>query len=216
MRYWRFCLSFQLTRSNGRLHRKSAKLLQNLPSPNTVPDGVLLVNIVSNLTIFPTSAVSSIYTPVPGYTSVNETGGFSGVAVYVYEGLSTQPSVQNITNSLGQVEENLSPNTYGVKLVDWRLNNLTVNVQIKSNEISYLNVTVNATSYVIESANIADPDFSGWVVRLGANLRPSRCKSIHYCPQSSDISGHWIFSFYSADRYSTDGSDPRQRLARPI
>jgi hypothetical protein len=75
--------------------------------------------------------------------------------------------VQNITNSLGQVEENLSPNTYGVKLVDWRLNNLTVNVQIKSNEISYLNVTVNATSYVIESANIADPDFSGWVVSWG-------------------------------------------------
>ena len=162
-----FLLIFSLNSLQWPLASKISEVITDLPSPDTIPDGVLLVHVVSNLTIFPTSAVPSIFTPAPGYSSINEANGFAGVIVYIYEDSNTQPSVQNITNSLGRIQENLSPNTYSVKLVDWRANNLTVKVQIKSNQISYLNVTVNATSYMIESANIDDPDFSGWAVSWG-------------------------------------------------
>jgi hypothetical protein len=47
------------------------------------------------------------------------------------------------------------------------LDNLSKPVQISSDKITELNVTLNATSYSIQAANIADPDFTGWAVSWG-------------------------------------------------
>jgi len=162
-----FLLIFAMNSLQWPLASKISEVITDLPSPDTIPDGVLLVNVQSNLTVFPTEAVSGIFTPVPGFSSINESGGFSGVVVNIYLGLSSEPSVQNVTNSQGQIQENLAPNTYSVKLVDWRLNNLTFTVQIKSNQVTNVSVIANATSYMIESAHIADPDSSGWAVSWG-------------------------------------------------
>jgi hypothetical protein len=53
-----FLLIFSVNSLQWPLASKISEVITDLPSPNTVPDGVLLVNIVSNLTIFTTNAVA--------------------------------------------------------------------------------------------------------------------------------------------------------------
>ncbi len=127
------------------------------PSPTKVADGVLLVNVQSNLTLVPSP-------PAIGGAEVES---LPGVAVAVYQGFGSTATVHNITDSLGQAQEDLPPGTYTAKLLDWRFENLSTTVEISSDKVTDLNVTLNATSYVIQSANIADPDFSGWAVSWG-------------------------------------------------
>jgi len=159
-----FFLIFSLNSLEWPLASSLGKVVSVLPAPITVPDGVLLVTVHSNLTVIPTNSTTSLLDNpsfFPGYT----TESLAGIKLGVFLGLSE--SVTNITNSFGQVRENLSPNTYAVKFFDWRLNNLSVAIQISSNKLTTLDISVNATSYSIQSANIVDPDFSGYAVSWG-------------------------------------------------
>jgi hypothetical protein len=162
-----FFLIFSLNSLQWPLAASLGKAISDLPSPTPIPDGILAVNVLSNLTVFP--GVSSINSQfgITNSGSFNQTENLSGVTVAVYSGPSLRPILTNYTNSQGQAQEDLAPNTYSVRLIDWRLNNLTTTVQISSNKITNLNVTLNATSYAIQLANIADPDFSGWAVSWG-------------------------------------------------
>jgi hypothetical protein len=161
-----FFLIFALNSLNWPIAASLGKAITVIPSPTQVPDGILVVNVQSSLTVIPGSAVPRLVdVPVP--SSVQQSENLSGVRVWIYISLNTQPSVSNITNAQGQVQENLAPNSYTVKLVDWRLNNLSSAVQISSDKITNLNVTLNATSYAIQSSSISDPDFSGYAVSWG-------------------------------------------------
>lgn len=160
-------LIFALNSLQWPLASALGKAITVLPSPTTVPDGVLVVNIQSNLTIIPGSGVPSYLYAIQGPSSDLITESLSGVAVAIYGGSGGDLTVTNYTSSTGQVEEVLAPNTYSVKILDWLLNNLTTSVQVSSDKITDLNVTLNATSYAIQSANIEDPDFSGWAVSWG-------------------------------------------------
>ena len=91
----------------------------------------------------------------------------SGILVSVFLNSVTSPTITNFTDSSGEIQENLAPNSYTIKFFDWRLDNLSVQVQISSNNVTDLNVTVNASSYAVQSFNIADPDSSGFAVGWG-------------------------------------------------
>jgi hypothetical protein len=161
-----FFLIFAVNSLEWPLAASLGKAISDLPSPTTIPDGILVVNVVSNLTVFPGRSSNS-------QSVLSKSGSFqrlenlSGVQVDVYSGSGTTPILRNVTGHTGQAVEDLAPNTYTVKLLDWRLNNLTTSIQISSDKATNLNVTLNATSYVIQSANIADPDFSGYAVSWG-------------------------------------------------
>ena len=161
-----FFLIFALNSLQWPLAASLGKAISALPSPTTIPDGVLVVTVVSNLTVFPGPSRDS-------QSVLSSSGIFQqleklrGVQVDVYTGSGTTPILRNITGFTGQAIEDLAPNTYTVKLLDWRLNNLSTSIQISSDKVTNLNVTLNATSYVIQSANIADPDFSGYAVSWG-------------------------------------------------
>lgn len=68
-----------------------------------------------------------------------------------------------LTNTSGEIETLLAPNLYTVNFEDWRLNNLSVNLQVYSGQITQLNVVLNASSYGIQYFDVADSDNSGWV-----------------------------------------------------
>ncbi len=139
-------------------------VMSELPTPVRVPDGVLSVTVHSNQTIVaPESAHFNSGTRVRN----PERGALSGILVSVYLNAVTSPTITNFTDTSGQIQESLAPNSYTVKFFDWRLDNLSVSVQISSDNITDLNVTVNASSYSIQSFNIADPDFSGFAVGWG-------------------------------------------------
>jgi len=159
-----FFLIFSLNSFEWPLASSLGKVVTILPSPTPVPDGVLLVDVNSNLSVIPTNPSTDFFGSPSVSSSVN-TEPLPGIKLGIFLGLSE--SVTNLTDSRGQVRENLSPNTYTIKFFDWRLNNLSTNVQISSDKITLLSVNVNATSYAIQSANIVDPDFSGWAVSWG-------------------------------------------------
>ena len=161
-----FFLIFALNSLQWPLAASLGKAISSLPSPVTIPDGILVVNVESNLTVFPGPSPDS-QSVLSNSTSFQHLENLRGVQVDVYSGSATTPILRNVTGLTGQAQEDLAPGTYTVKLLDWRLNNLTTSIQISSNKVTNLNVTLNATSYVIQSANIADPDFSGYAVSWG-------------------------------------------------
>lgn len=159
-----FFLIFSLNSLQWPLASSLSKVVTLLPSPSAVPDGILIVNVESNLTVFPTNhTVGSFYNP-PIF-GIFSSSAVPGVKVAVFQGLGL--TITNYTNSAGQAQEDLAPDSYTVKLLDWRLDNLSTLVQVSSNKITELEVGVNATSYSIQSANIVDPDSSGWAVSWG-------------------------------------------------
>jgi hypothetical protein len=162
-----FFLIFALNSLQWPLASSIGKVIQVLPSPTTVPEGVLLVDIVSNMTVVTQSSLTSLENGGTFSCNCFSSEGLPGVRVAVYLGGSDTATLSNLTNFAGQVEENLAPNTYTVKLLDWRLNNFTKSVLIASDQITNMTVSVNATTYTIQSANIADPDSSGWAVSWG-------------------------------------------------
>jgi len=135
-------------------------VISNLPTPIKVPNGVLRVTVHSNQTIVTGSSYlnSGLVIPNPDREPLQ------GIHVLVYLNAATSPTLTNFTNSDGQVQESLAPDAYTVKFFDWRLDNLSVSVQVSSNSITDLNVTVNASTYAVQSFNIADPDSSGFAV----------------------------------------------------
>lgn len=159
-----FFMIFALNSLQWPIASSLGSVVSIFPSPTKVPDGVLEVNVQSNMTVVPSSAEPSFFGYGSGPYLIEN---FPGVIVDVFMNSGIGPVASNITNLGGQVELILAPNNYSVKLVDWRLNNLTVDLQISSDKITDLNVTVNATAYVIESASISDPDFSGYATSWG-------------------------------------------------
>jgi|SRR5579872_1038261 len=124
------------------------------PIPAKVPDGVLLVTVLSNQSIAGNSGAN-------GSSVVSEP--FPGLSVAVSLGLDT-PFVTNRTTDTGQIEENVAPDTYAIKILDWRLNNFTTSVAVLSNEITSLTITLNATSYLVQEFHVQDPDSVGLIV----------------------------------------------------
>jgi hypothetical protein len=159
-----FFLIFSLNSLQWPLASSLSKVVTILPSPSSIPDGVLIVYVQSNLTVFPTNQTVGIFYSPP-FSGVPSSTPLSGVKVAVFQGLTA--TISNYTDSVGQAQEDLAPGTYTVKLLDWRLNNLSTTVQVSSDKITQLSVVVNATSYSIQSANIVDPDSSGWAVSWG-------------------------------------------------
>ena len=128
------------------------------PIPAKVPEGVILVTVLSNESLItPSTLIASIV----GANVVSQP--LSGLTVAISLGLSP-PFVTNRTIASGQVEENVPPNVYSVKIVDWRLNNFTTTVTVRSNEITSLAVTLSATTYTIQEFHILDPDSTGYIV----------------------------------------------------
>ncbi len=161
-----FLLIFTLNSLQWPLAASLGRAIQSLPSPATIPDGVLAVTVISNLTVFPGPSPNSQYVLSPE-DSFQRMEDLSSVQIDLYSGIGTTPFMRNFTGPSGTWEGDLPPNTYTVRLLDWRLGNLTANVQVTSNKVTKLDVTLNATSYAIQSANIADPDFSGYAVSWG-------------------------------------------------
>jgi hypothetical protein len=161
-----FFLIFALNSLQWPLAASLGKAISALPSPVTIPDGILVVKVVSNLTVFPGLSHNS-QSVLSNSGSFQQLENLRGVQVDVYLSSGETLIQRNVTGATGQAIEDLAPNTYIVKLLDWRLNNLTTSIQISSDKATNLNVTLNATSYVIQSANIADPDFSGYAVSWG-------------------------------------------------
>jgi len=90
-----------------------------------------------------------------------------GVQVDIYSGSGTAMIEKNFTGPNGEWQGNLPPTTYSVKLQDWRLDNFTTSVQVVSSSVTKLDVILNASSYVVQSSSIADPDFLGYAVSWG-------------------------------------------------
>ena len=139
-------------------------VISELPTPVKVSDGVLRVTVNSNQTIVAPESFHGGLGIVPPNPYVE---AVPGVLVSVYLNTVTSPTITNFTDSNGQIQESLAPNSYTIKFYDWRLDNLSVSVQISSNSITQLNVTVNASSYAVQSFNIADPDSTGFAVNWG-------------------------------------------------
>jgi hypothetical protein len=139
-------------------------VVSELPTPIVIPDGVLLVTVNSNQTNLPAVIDNST---APFVVGNQERDVLTGITVSVFVSTVTSPTITNYTDSLGQIQENLAPNTYSVKFYDWRLSNLSVPVQVNSDSITDLNVTVDASSYHVQSLNLDDQDSSGWVVAWG-------------------------------------------------
>ena len=113
------------------------------PIPEKVPDGVFMVTVFS----------SSIHREqlllqdsMNRASAILVTQPFRGFASRHFAGTGSMPFVTNRTIDSGQVQENVAPNTYSVKMLDWRLNNFSTAVTVFSNEITSLTVTLNATS----------------------------------------------------------------------
>jgi hypothetical protein len=139
-------------------------VISELPNPVRVPNGVLRVSVYSNQTIVGIESTRQS----TGITIRNpDREALPGILVSVFLNSITSPTITNFTDSSGQIQESLAPNSYTIKFFDWRLDNLTVSVQVNSNSITDLNVTVNASSYAVQSFNIADPDSSGFAVGWG-------------------------------------------------
>ena len=82
-----FFLIFSLNSLQWPLASSLSKVVTILPSPSAVPDGILIVNVDSNLTFVPTNhTIGLFYSPpfVPNFS----TEGLPGVLVAVYLGLS--------------------------------------------------------------------------------------------------------------------------------
>ncbi|MDA4111603.1 MAG: hypothetical protein OK439_03630 [Thaumarchaeota archaeon] len=130
------------------------------PSPQKVPFGVLSVTVVSNQTLITTSnLVNNTGISFPFST----TEPLTGIPIAVSKG-TLQPFVTNRTDNVGQILENIPPDTYNLRLGDWRLNNMNISVQVYSNKVTAVNVTLNATSYTVQQFDIFDPDSTGFVV----------------------------------------------------
>ena len=129
--------------------------------PQNIPYGTLLVQVESNETVLPNSAVL-----------VNQAGFYSNtrivhipdVPISIQESNGIGGGLTNYTNYQGQIQETLPPTYYTIKISDWRFDNLTLNVQVLSNRTTFLKVTLDATAFKVESFNVADPDGSGWAV----------------------------------------------------
>ncbi|MFI5420752.1 MAG: hypothetical protein ACHQ1H_07260 [Nitrososphaerales archaeon] len=128
------------------------------PIPAKVPEGVILVTVLSNQTL-----VSPSTALLNGSGSNIISQPLAGLTVAISLGLAP-PFVTNRTIANGQVEENVPPNVYSVKVLDWRLNNFTTTVTVLSNEITSLAVTLSATTYTIQEFHILDPDSTGFIV----------------------------------------------------
>lgn len=161
-----FLLIFSVNSLQWPLASSIGKVITILPSPTKIPDGILVVSVQSNTTVVSPSGSFSV--GVPGFFVYNGEQTFPGVRISVYLSGSLSTTVSNITDSAGQVEEVLAPDAYTVILPDWRLNNLSVPIQISSDKITKINVQVNADSYTIQSASISDPDSSGFAVSWGS------------------------------------------------
>jgi hypothetical protein len=161
-----FFLIFSLNSLQWPLAASLGKALASLPSPATIPDGVLEVSVASNLTVFPGPSANS-KSVLTSSNTLQRIENLMGVQVDIYSGSGTTLIERNVTGVTGEWEGNLPPTTYSVKLLDWRLDNFTTSVQVVSNSVTKLDVTLNASSYVIQSSNIADPDFSGYAVSWG-------------------------------------------------
>lgn len=159
-----FFMIFALNSLQWPIASSLGSVVSIFPSPAKVPDGILEVYVQSNMTVIPLSAEPSY----PSYgLSSSAVENLAGINVDVYLSSGVGPIVSNVTGPGGSLELNLAPNNYSVRLVDWRLDNLTVNLQVSSDKVTDLNATVNAMSYVIESASISDPDFAGYATSWG-------------------------------------------------
>jgi hypothetical protein len=159
-----FFLIFALASLSWPVGSTVGNVISELPTPVRVPDGVLRVTVHSNQTIV---AAESDHLNAGIHFRNPAREALSGILVSVFLNPVTSPTITNFTDSSGQILENLAPNSYTIKFFDWRLDNLSVQVPISSNNITDLNITVNASSYVVQSFNIADPDSSGFAVGWG-------------------------------------------------
>ena len=130
------------------------------PIPQRVPDGILMVTVLSS------QSIASAFPPGFNQSGPSNlvTQPFPGLPVAVSVGLAPIPFVTNRTVDSGQIQENVAPNTYTVKILDWRLNNFSTAVTVYSNEITSLTVTLNVTSYTVQEFHVQDPDSTGYIV----------------------------------------------------
>jgi hypothetical protein len=134
----------------------------NLATPRPTPPGTLVVYLISNESAFPSSGIigNNCRINCRNYQIVP----LANVPIYISltGGLGTFAT--NISNVTGVVAEQLPPNSYTIRINDWRLQNLSVPLQVFSNKTTTLLVSLYNTVYVVQSYNIADPDSSGWAV----------------------------------------------------
>src|SRR5579862_3022465 len=95
-------------------------VISELPTPVKVSDGVLRVTVNSNQTIVAPESFHGGLGIVPPNPYVE---AVPGVLVSVYLNTVTSPTITNFTDSNGQIQESLAPNSYTIKFYDWRLDN---------------------------------------------------------------------------------------------
>ena len=136
---------------------------QSLVAPD---GGLLLITVEANLTLVPqpfligiSSASQIHYLP----TEVTNRP-VPDVNVIITNTKDSSIQISNLTNSLGQVGDYLTPGTYRVEFLDWRLNDSSVTVNVISGQVTSLKSFINATDYFVQSFSISDPHSSGLVV----------------------------------------------------
>jgi hypothetical protein len=136
----------------------------NTPQPSFNGDGMLVITIESNLTVFPSSRTSS---PVKLGNDGFLNSPIRGVLISITNTASNADTFANFTNSYGQFAIYLPAATYKVGFLDWRLNFSTMSVDVYTGEVTRLDAHLNATTYPVQTFNIVDPDSSGWALGWG-------------------------------------------------
>lgn len=130
------------------------------------PDGLLLIAVEANLTTVPASSPLGSQRDSQIHFLPLEVMNRPIPDVNVIITSTTDPSIHtsNFTNSLGEVSAYLTPGSYKVEFLDWRLNDSFVTVNIISGQVTSLKSFLNATDYFVQSFSISDPHSSGLVV----------------------------------------------------
>ena len=134
--------------------------------PLAAPDGLLFITVEAILTsVQSSSPLGSLGDSQIKFLPLEVTNRpISDVNVIITN--TEDPSIQtsNLTNSLGEVSAHLTPGSYKVEFLDWRLNDSFVTVNVLSGQVTSLKSFVSATDYFVRSFSISDPYSSGLVV----------------------------------------------------
>lgn len=141
-----------------KLGSESAKTHTNGPL-----NGELVVKVEANVTSSSISATSSTNSSSLSYL-VLQNVPLEHVRVEITPQENLSSHMINYTDQNGLLNVSLVSSTYYVSFNDWRFNDSQLSVQVEPGQTTIVSAYLNATSYLVTSFDILDPQSSGTIV----------------------------------------------------